>query len=748
MKLALKLLTSLGVAAVAIAVHADVINDDITTCTNVEWSTEGHLDNSPIRYVQHLVITGDTDFKRLGFNQFARRMEMLNPADTLIEIVPGYYAIASPRFGAKSDTVKIDIMTYGRLINRSYAPDGFHRVNHDGTTEPVRIVRHSLDRPATWQYLGRDEMVYGPTIYDLNESLTGSAYTPGAYDIIPSYKHVTLTGDSSTVRHLAFMADSTMTPEHYRIIVRNDSLIIHSRAEDQWMAYLPFQFKVLRGNEKDARLPNAVIENYPDMAWRGLMIDIARNYQTPETMHRILLLMAVHHLNRLHFHITDDEAWRLEIPGLPELTDVASRRGYSIGRDDILPQIFAGDGDPDSRRGSANGYFTRQEFIDLIKHANTLGIQIIPEIESPGHARAAIRAMERRHQRGDDTYRLIHDGDTSRYTSAQSFHDNVMNPALPGPYRFMEKVIDEINAMYNEAGVSCPGIHIGGDEVAKGAWNGSEVAQRFMADNNIPNQHELHAHFVTRVSKMLADRSIPMHGWQEVALGHSPEYNEEVLPRTGGINCWSTLAAGGHADVTDRALRGGWPVILSNVDHLYFDLAYTTHPQEPGLRWGGTTDEFTAFEAYPSKLCPASDSMPGVIGLNAHLFAETIRSPQQLYTYLIPKIMGLSERAWNTSPTYTRAQFNTIIDRNEMPLWRQAGMSGHVRQPGIKVIDGMVYLNSPFSDAVIRYTLDDTDPDENSPIYTAPFAMDDTIVNIRATVTAHGKTSLPTLLHP
>lgn len=726
---------------------ADTINSDIDTRTTVTWSTEGHLPDAPARYIQHIGISGDTDFSRLCFNQFARRMETLNPADTLIEIVPGYYAIGSSRFGKGLDTLTVDIATYGRLVNRSYAPDGFHRVNNDHTTEPVKIIRQELTRRAQWQYPGHDDMIYGPDIYDFNASLHTDSL-PGVYDIIPSYKKVTLTGGTSTIKHLAFDTTGTWAPEHYRIIVRSDSVIVCSRPQDQWMAYIPFQTKVMGGRDTDATLPDAIIDNYPDMPWRGLMIDIARNYQTPATMHRVLQLMAAHHLNKLHFHITDDEAWRLEIPGLPELTALGARRGYTTDESQFLPQIFAGDGNPDSSRGSANGFFTVQDFIDLIKHAHTLGIDVIPEIESPGHARAAIRAMESRHRRGDDTYRLIHDGDTSRYTSAQSFHDNVMNPALPGPYRFMEKVIDEIASMYNTAGVPLKGIHIGGDEVARGAWNGSDIAKRFMADHNIPDQHQLHAHFVEQIADMLSKRGIPMYGWQEVALGHSPQYDAKVRPVTGGINCWSTLAASGQADVTDRAVRGGWPVILSNVNHLYFDLAYTTHPRQPGLRWGGTTDEFTSFEAYPSKLCPASDSIGGVIGLNGHVFAETMRSPQQLYTYLIPKIFGLSERAWNNHPTYSRAMYNTIIATKELPFWIAAGTPVHMRQPGIKVIDGKVNINSPYPGAVIHYTTDDTEPDESSPIYTGAFTLKPSMTNIRARLSLHGTGSLTTLLHP
>ena len=205
------------------------------------------------------------------------------------------------------------------------------------------------------------------------------------------------------------------------------------------------------------------------------MIDIARNFYNPEQMQKIVGLMADYRLNTLHFHITDDEAWRLEIPGLPELTEVGSRRGYTLDSKDFLPGVFNGDGNPDSKAGTANGYFSRDEFISFLKYCDSIGISVIPEVESPGHARAAIMAMNAYERRtGDATYRLTEPGDTSVYTSAQDYHDNLMNPAMPGTYAFIAKIVDEIEAMYHEAGVTLPGIHLGGDEVPEGAWDGPE----------------------------------------------------------------------------------------------------------------------------------------------------------------------------------------------------------------------------------------------------------------------------------
>ena len=690
--------------------------------TTVTWNTLGNETAPDGRqiYVQRFTVKGDTDFPRLGFNMFARRMEVANPADTLVELMPGYYYVASPRLKAATDSVVIDLVTYASMANCCYAPDGVHRINDDGTTAAVEYRRTPLTHASQWRTAKADRMTYGPAIFDANAQ-RATSWQPGVYDIVPSFKKVTLTGGQSMVRNTPVFIDiDPQNPEYYRITVRNDSLIVECRPDKQWAALYPFTAKVLRPNEGKP-IPNAVIENWPDNAWRGQHIDIARNFMSPKEMHTVLDILAVNHLNKLHFHIVDDEAWRLEIPGLPELTDVGARRGYSAdGEKEHLYQIFAGDGNPDTKEGTANGFWTRDDYISFIRRAHTLGIDVIPEIESPGHARAAIKAMEKRHRQGDDTYRLVHDGDTSRYTSAQSFHDNVMNPALPGPYAFMDKIFDELIALYDEAGVPLIGIHIGGDEVPRGAWSGSEAAAAFMREHGMTTEKELHAYFVTRMAQSLQRRGIPMFGWEEIAVGHGDTFNAAVAPATGGVNCWHATP-----DAAVKAVTAGYPVILSNVNRFYLDMAYSYHPEERGLTWGGTVDEFDALGGYRHDMCPVDTAAVSgrVIGVQGQLWAETIRSLDGLTTLLLPKIAGLAERAWNADSTYSEARFNAVIGANELPVYTTApaNLTVHMRQPGIKVIDGKVHMNAPYDGGEIRYTTDGREPDATSALYTAPF---------------------------
>ncbi len=678
-------LAAAGIGVCAMSAQPDV---------RVHWSASNLPGSIPAEYVQTFTVTGDlSDLSRLAFNQFARRMETVNPADTLIEIVPGYYAIGSSRFNG-ADSVSIDLRTRGTLRSICYGPDGVHAVNTHGMPYDVTLSRFDLLTDS----IAATYVPDAESIFLRNEALKGELPD---YPIIPAPKQI----DQGVRRIQVDFNNLVFTPcqdcgEGYRLAILPNLLQLSCDPQ-----YRPFIEARLRHYLDGKEVTAAVIEDTPDFAYRGLMLDIARNFQDVETIKKTIDLMSLYGLNTLHFHPVDDEAWRLEIRSLPELTQMGSRRGYTAnGSTDILPQIFAGNGDPDVYGTTANGYISREQFIDLLQYAAAKGVSIIPEIESPGHARAAIQAMKNR-----PDMQLAEEGDTSRYTSAQSFHDNVMNPGLPGPYRFMETVFDEIIDMYAAAGVPLKAIHIGGDEVPRGAWSGSPAVAELMQEQGLENEHDVHAYFVQRISNILKDRGVPLSGWQEVAINHPDEYNSEVSPNTYSINCWTQSGTG----ITEQVAANGFPFIISNVNHFYLDMCYSPHPYERGLSWGGYVDEFNVLGGYADSLVNMQEIRP--LGVQGQIFAETLRSADGLFTMMLPKLPALAERAWNSDLSYTEPAFNALIN-SEIPGWLEAGIAFHVRQPGARVTGNKVEINSsyPAEMAVIRYTLDGTEPTPES----------------------------------
>lgn len=676
------------------------------------------LDSTEVQtYEQTFTLTGKLgNVNRLCFNHFSRPMTLEDPADTLIELLPGYYAIGSPRLvaAADGDTVVFKILTRSTLTATSYTPDAMHTVLTDGRTEGVDITRSEMTRCKYGYSTDRvDKMPYGDVVYAFNESL--AAPDAGVYDVVPSFKNVELTGGESTVNPADAVYKVLENPSHdgeYRITVAGGKMTVEA-PEAQW-EQLRRRISHFYGDEARV-LPDAVITDWPSLPYRGIMIDIARNYQKPEEMRRVLDLMAVYGLNTLHFHCVDDEAWRVQIDALPELVEVGSRRGYipEGATVDYLPQIYSGDGNPETLSGTANGYFTRADYIDMIRYADSLGITVIPEIEAPGHARASIQAMAVRARRtGDNSWLLRAANDDTSFESAQNFHDNVMNPTLEGPYKLFDIVTDALIDMHKEAGVPLKAIHIGGDEVAHGAFVNSPTVKALMDKEGMKEEKEVHAYFVNRLREMFDSKGVKIAGWQEIALGHSDEYNKATVPSTYSVNCWSTL--GRNKTIVDEIAAAGYPIVLSNVEHFYLDMIYSLHPDERGLTWGVPTDEFVALAGYPSRLCTVAGA--NIAGIQGQVWAETIRGPQNLEVMLLPKMTGLAERAWNPDSTYSAAQFNRVLQA-EPARWAKGGYAFHVRQPGIKLLDGgaKFTVNSSYDNSVIRYTLDGSMPVASSP---------------------------------
>lgn len=692
---------------------------------SISWNTLGNTidEKGNGQHTARFTVVPD-GAEGFGFCMFKRGMTPVNPADTLREILPGYYAVMSPRLAqaAPGDTVTVDIVMHAPLLHQSYRPDGMHLIAGGKAVRCHTHLASGIETPDQWRNGDKDGMIYGPEAFATNEKLR-TANTEAPYGGAPTLKNLTLgNGLVKAPMSVVYETVSDERPGYVRLKLDGDpELTIYTNEPGAARHILR---KISKATDADGMIPAAEIEHWADYPYRGLMLDVARNYIPAREVKRMLTLMADYGLNVLHFHLGDDEAWRVEIPGMPELTEVGGRRGYTLTDDvDFLKQIYSGDGNPDATDTPANGYMTASEYIDLLHYANSLGIEVIPEFDAPGHSRAAIRAMETRYRRtGDDNMRLIHDGDTSVYTSAQSYHDNVINPALESTYRFWGTVMDGTRQLYERAGVPLRTIHIGGDEVPRHCWEGSSVARDFMKEHGMTHQNELHAYFVGRLSRMAADRGLDIAGWQEIALDHSEAYNDSVRPNVRAVNCWTNAG-----DKGTRIAATGYPLVITNVDYLYFDQTPDNHPEEPGLTWGGLVDEFRPLKATRSALCRISpETENNIYGISCTMFAETVRSPQMVQRYFLPRMTAMAERAHNAEATVTDDEYFAFLT-SEMPLWDAQGLDHYMRQPGIRInADGLVEMNTAYAPGygTIRYTLDGSDPTGESQAYTAPFGAD------------------------
>lgn len=788
----------------------------------VRWDM-GKNDAKPGFYSSKFVITNVSGKPLEGnwmffFNQFSRQLELSPtcPVD-IKEISTTYYQVKpNERYAtlADSDSLVIDMMMKGKFVNLWYAPNGGHVVLNGDTHHPiaVRIERSELKEMGQWS--ATTDYPDGAKVYAFNENVAGGLINHAPSSILPTPKKVILNEEKLTVRlpnlvsfkapsffksrnkdigrvkdfltkNLAFYGIHMMDDcpfviearldkklstniEHYELEITDSCIVITGVSDIAVLNGAKTLIAALCHSKRNTLMLCKIIDE-PDFAYRGFMADIARNFYGLNDLKKLVDLLALYKINTIQFHFADDEAWRLEIPGLPELTQVASRRGCTLNEleDGFLAQIFDGNGDPNDLTQSANGFLTREQFIDFLRYADAQGVKVIPEIDTPGHSRAAIVAMKYRYNKLASSnlkkaqeFMLWDPDDKGGYQSVQAYANNVLNPAQEGTYRFLGKVVSELQKMYSAAGLKLDIVHLGGDEVANHCWDNSPAVSTLMAKMKMKDTHAMMEHYIDRVSEMLIKRDIKIEGWQEVALNHSDEFNKRIAPRFAGVNAWSTI--GSRIEVPYKVANAGYPTILSNVDKFYMDMGYSMHQYEQGLHWGGSVNEFDSWSAEPWNLY--GDKAEGktplthhdkIIGVQAQLWGETLRNFSEVEKLLIPKIFGVAERGWNSTPewsgdsasmTQARKNYNINIGIWELPMLHKRGYNFHLAQPGIIVEDSKLYVNSQYRIEEVRYTFDGSEPTLNSPLWTEPVAVPSDCKLVKAKAYYLGKQSVSTYL--
>ncbi|ESQ75911.1 family 20 glycosylhydrolase [Asticcacaulis sp. AC402] len=540
---------------------------------------------------------------------------------------------------------------------------------------------------------------------------------------------------------VAITIDATASrPGSYRMTAQNGKIAI-TAADASGAAYA---LESLRQQAvfENGRLKPLEIIDAPRFAFRGLHIDVARNFQSKAYILGLIERMETYKLNQLHLHLGDDEGWRLAITDLPELTDIGGHRCHDPEENKcLLPQL----GGLAEGGGYSDGYLTRDDYIEIVMAAKARHITVIPSFDMPGHSRAATRSMEARARRliaegkpeEAARYRLIDPEDATVYNSIQHYDDNTLNICIPSTYTFIEKVIDSIAEYHQAAGAPLKLYHIGADETA-GAWKESKPCQALMQAENLTPE-KMTPYFIQRVSAILDAKGIEPAGWSD-GMGH---VDPTKMPRVVQSNSWGGLFSGGVKEAHDHANRG-WSVVMSTPDVMYLDMPYAFDPKERGYDWASrATDLYKVFVFMPENLPANAEVMktvpnaPGTIadttplnggkiaGMQGQLWSEGVRSAQIADYMLYPRVIALAERAWHTGvwePAYVPGKtyswgggqvngaallndwqsFNARL-KPHLAALDKAGVRYRVPVPGARITGGVLEANVPYGGLTIQY---------------------------------------------
>ncbi len=515
--------------------------------------------------------------------------------------------------------------------------------------------------------------------------------------------------------------------------------------------------------------PLLTIEDAPRFQNRGFMSDVARNFYPKEKLFQVLDYMALYKLNRFDLKLSDDDGWRIEIPGLPELTEVGGNRGYTQDENDrLIPMYGSGSGDQDSK---GNGFLSGQDFVEIIQYAKQRNIEVIPQISFPSHARAAIKAMKARFENfkaaGDmeaATEYMLHDPeDQSQYRSAQLYTDNVVCICDPSAYRFYEKIVFEINALYEKAEVPMKVFNIGADELPFGPWRKSPKCAAYIADHKeIPSINELYNYNLKLLNSIITKVGSRMVGWEDALLVHSEneqsELNikEELLDLDFIPYVWNNSWGGGREDMIYRLANKGFKTIMSNSSAFYFDMVDDFDMENSGMSWSGYvtyqdswgTEPLNVFAnkvklkslgidevSVATKELLKPEALENFLGIQSQLWTETITSEEIFDALFMPNLIVFSQRAWaakepwleldtaeDQKPALEKAWnlFVNNLGQRQLPIINQlyGGIDFDLPKPGGIVTDGALQVKQQFPGLSVRYTLDGSEPTSKSLLYT------------------------------
>ena len=580
--------------------------------------------------------------------------------------------------------------------------------------------------------------------------------------------------DSRSRSNIIINSEATFSNEVYNLNIKPDKIIIKHNSYAGLLYALQSLYQIDQISLKEQiGWPIIEINDQPRFTYRGFMLDISRHYFGLEKLKQIIDIMSLFKLNQFDLKLADDEGWRLEIPKLPELTEIGSNRGYTNDEKDRLIPMY-GSGAQGNGRG--NGFLSKTDFIELLQYAQFRNVNVIPNISFSSHARAAIVSMDVRSDRfmaagkidKANEFTLRDSQDKSKYTSAQLYNDNTINICMESSLAFFDKVIAEVADMYHQAKVPFKQFNIGADELPFGVWEGSPVCDNIITKGQRGKSlDEIYNQTLSFLRERIESRGAIMGGWEDFLLIHSKNSQSETVMKEEKFNynvvpySWNNIWGGGREDMVYKFANAGFKTVMSNSSAFYFDMANDNDMDSHGLNWSGYVDYFDMWaiepldifaNTYLNKKHNISEDYisqttrlnkykrNNLIGIQSQLWGETITSEEILDEMLFPNLIIFAEKAWAKKPSWISIQ-NDSQEVQMMDDWNDfVNLLGHrtlgiiasrfpeikydISKPGAIIRQDSLYVRTEFPGLKVHYTTDGTIPTVKSKEYTKPVSVE------------------------
>ena len=499
---------------------------------------------------------------------------------------------------------------------------------------------------------------------------------------------------SNVLRFTSVGADA-LPPEGYHISITAQHIILTGKGAGLFYGVETLMQLMPADRAATAKIPCAEIDDYPRFAYRGMHLDVARHFFGVDFIKKYIDLMAMYKLNNFHWHLTDDQGWRIEIKKYPNLTLIGSKRAQTLigNYHDSNPQQF--DNTP------YGGFYTQDEIRDVVKYAADRFINIIPEIEMPGHSEAAVAA-----------YPELSCNPLKTYKVAESWggFDDVFCPT-EYTFIFLEDVLTEVMDLFPSKY-----IHIGGDEVDKSQWRASAFCRKLIKKKRLKDVNGLQSYFIQHIEKFVNSKGRAIIGWDEILQGGLAP-NATVMSWTGEAG--GIAAAQQHHNV----------IMTPGNQGLYFDKAQAKADLEP-LGIGGYAPIRKTYAYNPVPVALNAEQQKYIMGVQANLWTEYIPTESKVEYMLLPRMLALAEIAWTPLANKNFADFYQTRLPQHLARLDAAGYNYRVAGPH-GITDTITWgshfnytLSPSVSTGVIHYTIDGYTPRETDVEYTHPLSID------------------------